>query len=199
MDSMFESGGVEAMALCFALVIAVPSFVMFCFILDEAPLKFDRPLDDTPVFIFWSATDMFGQGWGTLICLFFVSFMLFGFAILGTSWYTVWRGNVAWNSESTSLSDMIPSGAALLQAGHHSLSNSTHHVIHFSGRQLWESSSSLVAALYSGPTLVALASAAPKVAASLMETRKGKDKSATKSLRTQPVKRGTSLSLQPDE
>jgi len=182
MDSMFEDGGVEAVALCFAMFIAVPSIIMMCFVLEEAPLKMERSLDDVPVFVFWSATEMFGQGWGTLICLFFVCFMLFGFAIAATSWYTVWRGSVAWNADSTSLSDMMTGGsAALLQAGHHAVHNSTAHY----GTKLWEASSALATAAASGPALVALATTFSDA--------------ASKKLRASSKKKVAKKSLQPEK
>merc|ERR1719198_919634 len=146
-------------------------------------MKMDRSLDEVPVFLgVWSATDMFGQGWGTLLCLFFVAFMLFGFAIMGASWYAVWRGSVAWSADSTSLSDMMPGGgAALLQAGHHAVQhqNSTHQIT----KQLLEASAALVTLGTGGPVISALAAAVPSIPAALVQRVQGKAKSASKSLR----------------
>jgi len=177
MDSMFESAGVEAVAMLFVLLIAVPSILMLCLVLDEAPLKLERSLDDSPVFFgVWSATDMFGQGWGTLICLFFVSFMLFGFAIMATAWYTVWRGSVAWSAESTSLSDMM-GGAALLQQSNHALQHSSQHVAPHQLSSMADLVSSVANAATSGPALVAIASGLPKAAAAVAESAEGRVRS----------------------
>jgi len=177
MDSMFESAGVEAVAMLFVLIIAVPSILMLCLVLDEAPLKLERSLDDSPVFFgVWSATDMFGQGWGTLICLFFVAFMLFGFAIMATAWYTVWRGSVAWSSESTSLSDMM-GGAALLQQSSHALQHSSQHAATHQLSSMADLVSTIANAATSGPALVAIASGLPKAAAAVAESAESKVRS----------------------
>merc|ERR1719277_2271985 len=126
MDGMFEGPGVEFLALILVFAIAVPSIVMLCLILDEAPLKMDRSMEEIPIFFcMWSTTDVFGQSWGTLLCLFFVVFMLLGFGTLSGSWYTVWRGGVAWSTEgSENIADYIP--GALLQTHHHA-PNASHH------------------------------------------------------------------------
>merc|ERR1719476_136179 len=95
-------------------------------------------LDEIPFFCcVWSTTDVFGQACGTLICLFFVVIVLFGFSSFAASVYTVYRGNQAWSAggSSETSNNLLP---ILLQGLHHA-ANSTHvsnfatHVLEIAG------------------------------------------------------------------
>merc|ERR1719454_439851 len=101
------------------LVLAIPSILLMCCVLEEAPLRSTGAFEEKPIwFGVWSTTDVFGQATGTLLCFFFVAITFIGFASLSAIWYMVWRGSVAWDPQGASLGDTMPdlAGAALIQS-----------------------------------------------------------------------------------
>lgn len=114
---MFDDMGEETVAFFMVLMLAVPSVLLLCCVLEECPLTTGKhTLEDVPVFCCcYSTSDAVGQATATIICFFFALFVLFGFTSISTVWYIVWRGSYASNPDEASFSGSVPSMFSTLQ------------------------------------------------------------------------------------
>mmetsp|Transcript_38560 Transcript_38560/g.99648 ORF Transcript_38560/g.99648 Transcript_38560/m.99648 type:complete len:178 (-) Transcript_38560:117-650(-) len=86
------------LALGVMLVIAVPSIIMFCYILEEAPVKTRSgdTFEDIPFFCGLSANQCCDSpASASLLCFFIVVIGLLFFASASGLWFAVWGGLVA--------------------------------------------------------------------------------------------------------
>jgi hypothetical protein len=115
------------LALMIMVVIAVPSIIMFCFILEEAPMKAQsgrgETFEDLPFFFGLSANQCCDSpATASLFCFFVVVVGLFLFASMGTLWFAVWGGMISRGS-GFKMSETMNTGWSLLQGPHHPLAS----------------------------------------------------------------------------
>lgn len=108
----------EFSALVVVLFIAAPSILMLCCILDECPMQPAKggTLEDVPFFFgCFAMSDCTSPATASLVCFFFVVFVLMGFSAFSGFFFMLWRGSVLEKqSGDVDLPDTI-SNLALLQ------------------------------------------------------------------------------------
>jgi len=113
--AVFMDPMTELTALMLVLVIAVPSIIMLCLVLEECPLKTKDPVEDIPILCGPSASECCGPADSSIFCFFIIILVLFGFGITSSIWFMVWRGAVMANPDGAGFSEAAAS-LALIQS-----------------------------------------------------------------------------------
>lgn len=119
---LFADDATEISALMVVGMIAAPSILLLLCVLDECPVGPKDPLEDAPVLLGFSVSDVFGNATGSLVCFFFVVFVLFTFSSLAGFWAVNFRGLVASDYGGGANVGALSYGYGFVQTHKHGLS-----------------------------------------------------------------------------